>query len=87
MESSSCDKMGYENTRVRIITVTWSRQLCATVAVGANAFDGCVAPSVLPGCCWACHASNDPTARRANAHPIDAHADAIALRIYFNYCI
>ena len=51
MESSSCDKMGYENTRVPIITVTWSRQLCATVAVGANAFDGCVAPSVLPGCC------------------------------------
>ena len=47
MESSSCDKMGYENTRVRIITVTWSRQLCATVAVGANAFDGCVAPWLL----------------------------------------
>ena len=47
MESSSCDKMGYENTRVPIITVTPSRQLCAIVAVGANAFDGCIATWLL----------------------------------------
>ena len=47
MESSSCDKMGYENTRVPIITVTWSRQLCAIVAVGVNAFDGCIATWLL----------------------------------------
>ena len=47
MEASSCDKMGYENTRVPIITVTPSRQLSATVAVGANAFDGRVAPWLL----------------------------------------
>ena len=54
MESSSCDKMGYENTRVRIITVTWSRQLCAIVAVGANTFDGCIAPWLLLPPCRRC---------------------------------
>ena len=47
MESSSCNKMGYENICVPVITVTSSRQLCATVAAGANAFDGCVAPWLL----------------------------------------